>query len=186
MGKSDPFLVISKLIKNNAVNNNDSQQEEQEQQQKQEEFETVYTTETILRTLNPTWKPITLSLNALCNSVDFENTLLKFECFDEISSTSSESIGSFTITIKELQVKATAVSGNKTFPLTSPLLAKIKPNYQHSGLLTISKFEMKKQHTFLEYVKSGFDLNLMVAFDFSSTKRCNHSNCVFVVVCFFF
>ncbi|GJM88415.1 hypothetical protein PR202_ga04473 [Eleusine coracana subsp. coracana] len=71
-----------------------------------------------------------------------DNPLL-VECFDFDSSGDHELIGAFQTTINQLEVE---------------------------GQLFVDKIQEKVQHTFLDYISSGFELNFMVAVDFTASN----------------
>ncbi|CAC5407770.1 Protein BONZAI 1,Copine-3,Copine-8,Nicotinic receptor-associated protein 1,Copine-5,Copine-2,Copine-4,Copine-1,Copine-6,Copine-7,Copine-A,Copine-9 [Mytilus coruscus] len=80
-GKSDPFLTFSRA-------NEDSS------------FTVVHRTEVIKKTLNPTWKPFTISVRALCNG-DYDRSI-KVECYDWDADGGHDFIGEFQTTLREL------------------------------------------------------------------------------------
>uniref|UniRef100_A0A0E0HDL4 C2 domain-containing protein n=1 Tax=Oryza nivara TaxID=4536 RepID=A0A0E0HDL4_ORYNI len=79
----------------------------------------------------------------ISNNLNPDNPLL-VECFDFDSSGDHELIGAFQTTITQLE--------------------------NLKGQLFVDKFQEKVQHTFLDYISSGFELNFMVAVDFTASN----------------
>ncbi|KAJ6253473.1 copine [Anaeramoeba flamelloides] len=143
-GKSDPFLVISKCQEGN-------------------KYVPVVQTNFIKRTLNPTWQPFTVSVSKLCNG-DFDRPL-RFEVYDWNRTSASDLIGFARTTMRELQ------EGTKrTWELVNPRKKKKKRKYKNSGTLHMLHCEMIQQHTFLDYIAGGCDINLIIAVDFTASN----------------
>uniref|UniRef100_A0A0D9WFU7 C2 domain-containing protein n=1 Tax=Leersia perrieri TaxID=77586 RepID=A0A0D9WFU7_9ORYZ len=104
-------------------------------------------TEVINDNLNPVWRP--------------DNPLL-VECFDFDSSGDHELIGAFQTTINQLENIYKSKSGANFFSH--------KGQKKLKGQLFVDKFQEKVQHTFLDYISSGFELNFMVAVDFTASN----------------
>ncbi|CAL5094621.1 unnamed protein product [Urochloa decumbens] len=104
-------------------------------------------TEVITDNLNPVWRPITLTSQQYGSK---DNPLL-VECFDFESSGNHELIGAFQTTITQLENLHSSKSGANF--------------YSHKG-----QRKEKVQHTFLDYISSGFELNFMVAVDFTASN----------------
>jgi hypothetical protein len=81
MGKSDPYLVISKA-------NSDGS------------FSVVHKTEVIKNNINPQWRPFNIRLQQLCSG-DYERNL-KIDCFDWDENSAHDLIGSFTTNLRKL------------------------------------------------------------------------------------
>lgn len=93
-GKSDPYLVISRIKEDGT-------------------FTPVIKTPHIMKTLNPLWDPITASAQTICNG-DMSKVLL-VECYDWNKTFKHELIGQFQTTLDEL-----VRSEGKYFELTRP------------------------------------------------------------------
>ncbi len=78
LGKSDPYVQFSRPSTNPKT-----------------KPVPIVKTEIIKSTLDPTWKPITVSVNSLCGG-DIENGAILVECFDDDLG-KDELIGSFTV-----------------------------------------------------------------------------------------
>ncbi|EEE63497.1 hypothetical protein OsJ_18313 [Oryza sativa Japonica Group] len=90
-----------------------------------------------------------------------DNPLL-VECFDFDSSGDHELIGTFQTTITQLENVYNSKSGANFFSH--------KGQKKLKGQLFVDKFQEKVQHTFLDYISSGFELNFMVAVDFTASN----------------
>ena len=90
LGKSDPYIIISKLMEDGTWTN-------------------VHKTEVIKNTLNPDWRPFSVRVASLTGGTPERK--LRFQCYDWDSDGSSDFIGEFEITYTEL------LSGELTFTL---------------------------------------------------------------------
>ncbi|XP_067929315.1 copine-8-like isoform X2 [Watersipora subatra] len=141
-GKSDPFLVFSK------VNEDQS-------------YTAVHKTEVIKNTLDPVWREISVSVSALCNGD--VNRSLKVQCFDWDSDGSHDLIGEFLTNVAELSV------ANRTFELKNSKKAH-KKKYTNSGTITVDHTRMEKNYAFIDYIRAGVQLNFTVAVDFTQSN----------------
>jgi len=142
-GKSDPFLIFSKIRENGT-------------------YTPVHKTEVVKNTLNPTWREFRVSAAVLCGG-DLERQL-KIECFDWDSNSDPDLIGECVVTLREL-----SVSGAQ-FSLINPKKKAKKRSYKDSGTLKVNAGKLEKKFSFLEYIRSGYQLNLMVAVDFTASN----------------
>ena len=111
-GKSDPFFVVNKMVSNGQLT-------------------PVYKSEWIKNTLNPTWKPMTISTKKLCNG-DY-NCRLRIDVFDYDKEHSQDLIGHFSTTLTEL----TNAKG-RFFPVINPKKQTTKRNYRNSGEVMVT------------------------------------------------
>jgi hypothetical protein len=77
-----------------------------------------------------------------------------------------EFIGSFSTNVADLQ----NVNGNKRFGLINQELKQKKKNYINSGTVVIDSFDTVKQHSFLDYIRGGCEINLITAIDFTASN----------------
>ncbi|KAI0225535.1 Copine-8 [Lamellibrachia satsuma] len=146
-GKSDPYLVISR-------SNEDSS------------FTVVHQTEVIKNTLNPTWRPFLISVQALCNG-DYDRSI-KFDCYDwDSDGGSHDFIGSFCTTTKQL---SRGPDSSNECELINPKKKAKKRNYMNSGKIRLLNCKVEPQHTFLDYIQGGMDLSFTVAIDFTASN----------------
>mmetsp|Transcript_5817 Transcript_5817/g.8144 ORF Transcript_5817/g.8144 Transcript_5817/m.8144 type:complete len:557 (-) Transcript_5817:49-1719(-) len=141
-GKSDPFLVFHKM------------------KMEDSSWIKVHETEYVLKTLNPVWKAFSIPVAKLCNG-DFDRPL-KIECYDWNKSGKFDFIGECKTSLKELQQK-------KTFDLIDPH-KQGKGKYTNSGQLRVDDLNIVKEHSFLEFIAGGCQINLMVAVDFTASN----------------
>ena len=142
-GKSDPFLRISRY-------------------QKDGSWTVVHKTEVLKKTLDPRWKPFELPLSTL-NSCDPERPLL-FQCYDWNSSGKEDFIGEFRATASELEH-----SVSKEYKLINPKKKK-KRHYHDSGVVKFLKFEIEEEPSFLDYIRGGCEIGLVVGIDFTASN----------------
>ncbi|KAF6984443.1 hypothetical protein CFC21_002454 [Triticum aestivum] len=115
-------------------------------------------TEVIKNNLNPVWRPITLTSQQYSSKDD----PLLVECFDFDASGNHELIGSLQTTIAQLENLYNSKAGANFYSH--------KGQKKLKGQLFLDKFQEKVQHTFLDYISSGFELNFMVAVDFTASN----------------
>ncbi|XP_052298870.1 protein BONZAI 3-like isoform X8 [Citrus sinensis] len=141
--KSDPFLRISRIVESgNSV--------------------PIYKTEVINNNLNPIWRPITLSMQQF---VSKENPLI-IECFDFNTSGNHVLMGKIQKSVGDLEKLHQERTG-ATFMLPSTQRGHDKVL---KSQLFVEKFVEKEQYSFLDYISSGFELNFMVAVDFTASN----------------
>ncbi|AQK85070.1 Protein BONZAI 3 [Zea mays] len=148
--KSDPFLRISKLVETAGPI-------------------PICKTEVVPDNLNPVWRPITLTSQQYGSKASkfyrydgtSDNPLL-VECFDFNSSGDHELIGAFQTTITQLENLYTSKS--------AAIFYNHKGQRKMKEQLFVDKFQETVQHTFLDYISSGFELNFMVAIDFTASN----------------
>ncbi|KAJ4895498.1 Protein BONZAI 3 [Raphanus sativus] len=141
--KSDPFLRISRLVENSIV-------------------VPVCRTEVVDNNLNPIWKPVCLTMQQFGS----KDTPLLIECLDFNTSGNHELIGRTEKSVAELErfcQQREAV--NFVYPSTSHGRNKVL-----KGQLIVDRFVEKVQYSFLDYISSGFELNFMVAVDFTASN----------------
>ncbi|XP_061582968.1 copine-1 isoform X2 [Cololabis saira] len=145
-GKSDPFLEFFK-------------------QGDDGKWQLVHRTEVVKNNLNPSWKKFTIPLHTFCSG-DLEKPL-KVDCSDYDSDGSHDLIGSFTTKVSELQkADGSAVE----FDCLHPEKLKKKKNYKNSGVVCVKSCKMVTQHTFLDFVMGGCQINFTVAVDFTGSN----------------
>lgn len=141
-GKSDPFVVISQSLGTT--------------------FAAVYRTETIMKTLNPSWRPFTLPAQRLCNG-DQDRPIL-FECFDWNKRSPPELIGTAQTTMRQLGEPG-------ALELELKLPKKVgKRGYKNSGVLVMNKHDVVQIPTFLDYIRGGCEINMVCAIDFTASN----------------
>ncbi|XP_042420560.1 protein BONZAI 3-like isoform X1 [Zingiber officinale] len=140
--KSDPFLRISKVVESGIII-------------------PVCKTEVVNNDLNPIWKPVTLRMQQLGSK---ENPLI-IECFDFNVSGKHEQLGTLQTSVADIE-KLAWERGSANFYAHSHHGAK----KMLKGQLFVDNFIEKSQFSFLDYISSGFQLNFMVAIDFTASN----------------
>ncbi|ESN89865.1 hypothetical protein HELRODRAFT_91316 [Helobdella robusta] len=146
-GKSDPFLVISRV--------NEDQT-----------YTVVHKTEVIKQTLKPTWQPFVLPLRTLCNCDSYR--ALKIECFDWNRNGSHALIGQFSTSVNEL---SKGLGPSNEYECINPTLqAKKGKRYKNSGIVKLIMCEIQQVPTFLDYIKSGVQVHCTIAVDLTASN----------------
>ncbi|KAM7471579.1 hypothetical protein LguiA_009762 [Lonicera macranthoides] len=143
--KSDPFLLISKTVDSGIPI-------------------PVYKTEVLKNDLSPTWKPVCLSIQ----QVGSKETPLIIECFNFNSNGKHDLLGKVQKSLAELEKLHSYGKGEH---LSLP--AAVGNNHHNKilkGQLFVDKFSESVQHTFLDYLSGGCELNFMVAIDFTASN----------------
>ncbi|KAD6796284.1 hypothetical protein R6Q59_019911 [Mikania micrantha] len=142
--KSDPFLRISRIVEaGNPI--------------------PICKTEVVNDNLDPVWKPVCVTMQQY---VSKDNPLV-IECFDFNSNGNHTFIGKLHTSIQGLENLYKAnVGENFVFPSTH--------HKDHEkvlkGKLFVEGYEEKELFSFLDYISSGFELNFMVAVDFTASN----------------
>lgn len=147
--KSDPFLSISKRTEDGS-------------------FIPVYKTEVKKNRLNPTWKPIKITLQQLCNG-DMDCPL-KIECFNFNGSGRHDLIGAFQTSLNQLQ----NIVKHEPIGINLERHSSGNPSSKVGGKLHIQHCAISIRHSFLDYIFSGFELSFLVAIDFTASNGSPH------------
>ncbi|KAJ0235287.1 Protein BONZAI 2 [Hirschfeldia incana] len=143
--KSDPFLVISKIVEHGAP-------------------VPVSKTEVLKNEPNPVWKPVSLSVQ----QVGSKDTPLVIECLDFNGNGNHNLIGKVQKSLEDLEKLHLSGQG-----INLVLPTGVGHKHEDRALksqLFVDKFTETVQHTFLEYLAAGFELNFMVAIDFTASN----------------
>ncbi|KAA8536922.1 hypothetical protein F0562_029400 [Nyssa sinensis] len=140
--KSDPFLRISRFIENGGS-------------------VPICKTEVVNNNLNPIWRPLCLTMQQF---VSKDNPLV-IECFDFNSSGNHLLIGKVQKSVADLEkLHQDKIGANFILPARRGHVKVMK------GQLFVDGFVEKKLYSFLDYISSGFELNFMVAVDFTASN----------------
>ncbi|XP_043572671.1 copine-5-like isoform X2 [Chiloscyllium plagiosum] len=145
-GKSDPFMVFYR-------SNEDGT------------FTICHKTEVVKNTLNPVWLQFCIPVRALCNG-DYDRTI-KVEVYDWDRDGSHDFIGEFTTSYREL---ARGQSQFNVYEVINQKKKIKKKKYVNSGTVTLLSFTVESEHTFLDYIKGGTQINFTVAIDFTASN----------------
>ncbi|MQM17258.1 hypothetical protein Taro_050228, partial [Colocasia esculenta] len=137
----DPFLRISRIVESGGAI-------------------PICKTEVIDNNLNPVWKPIYLNLQ------QFDNPLI-IECYDFNSNGKHVLIGKLQKTIAELEKLYNERTGTNLY---APSSISNEQKRILKSQLHVDKFNEASQYTFVDYISCGFELNFMVAVDFTASN----------------
>ncbi|KUF97246.1 hypothetical protein AM588_10011329 [Phytophthora nicotianae] len=144
--KSDPFLVLSRLREDG------------------QSWTQVHRTETIDNNLNPNWRVFELPMQQLCNGDP--KRPLSLQVFDEDRGGKSDLIGHVQTTFEEIQGKR-----GTNFVLHNEALQKKKgKKYTNAGLLVVTEVEIFRDHTFIDYLRGGLEMNLIIGIDYTASN----------------
>lgn len=143
--KSDPFLIISKEAESGIPI-------------------PVCKTEVIKNDLKPTWKPVYLN----SQQVGSKDTPLVIECFNFNSNGKHDLIGKIQKSLADLEKLHSSGHGENLFLPT--LVGHDYHNKILKSQLFVDTFSQSIQHTFLDYLTGGCELNFMVAIDFTASN----------------
>ncbi|XVE56494.1 hypothetical protein DITRI_Ditri04bG0014800 [Diplodiscus trichospermus] len=140
--KSDPFLVISKLVGSGSSI-------------------PVCKTEVLKNDHNPIWKPVFLNIQ----QVGSKDSPLVIECFNFNSNGKHDLLGKVEKSLVDLENLHSGRGGENLFLPTA-----VGQNKILKSKLFVEKYSETVQHTFLDYITGGFELNFMVAIDFTASN----------------
>ncbi|RUS76350.1 hypothetical protein EGW08_015880, partial [Elysia chlorotica] len=145
-GKSDPYLEIMRATQDGS-------------------WQVVHRTEVIKNNLNPSWRPFELSLQTLCGGNRQKS--IKIDCYDWDSDGTHDFIGGFTTTFDEMYQ---ATKQEVSWPCINPSKRAKKKNYTNSGIVVLTSIRTFKEHTFLDYITGGMQINFTVGIDFTASN----------------
>uniref|UniRef100_A0A5B7AWH5 Protein BONZAI 3 n=1 Tax=Davidia involucrata TaxID=16924 RepID=A0A5B7AWH5_DAVIN len=140
--KSDPFLRISRIVESGGP-------------------VPICKTEVVNNNLNPIWRPLCLTMQQF---VSKDNPLV-IECFDFNSNGNHVLIGKVQKSVADLEKLHKDKIGAKFI-----LPARRGHEKVLKSQLFVDGFVEKKLYSFLDYISSGFELNFMVAVDFTASN----------------
>jgi hypothetical protein len=141
--KSDPFLRISRIVETGGS-------------------VPICKTEVVNNDLNPNWKSLYLTTQQYGSK---DNPLI-IECFDFNSNGEHVLIGKMQRSVADLEKLYIGKAGaNFILPASGHRREKVL-----KGQLFVDGFAEKKLNSFLDYISNGFELNFMVAVDFTASN----------------
>uniref|UniRef100_A0A8C2TD91 Copine 5 n=1 Tax=Coturnix japonica TaxID=93934 RepID=A0A8C2TD91_COTJA len=140
-GKSDPFMVFYR-------SNEDGT------------FTICHKTEVMRNTLNPVWPAFAIPVRALCNG-DYDRAI-KVEVYDWDRDGSHDFIGEFTTSYREL------ARGQSQFNVYE--VRRGRGDGVCTPTVTLLSFAVESDHTFLDYIRGGTQINFTVAIDFTASN----------------
>lgn len=146
-GKSDPYCEFYRVISaSNKV--------------------LVHKTEVVKVNLNPVWQPFTIRLKKLCG--EDRKSPIEIKLFDwDGDNTKPDYMGEIHTSVEEILEKMK--SGKATFSVTKEKDAKAKKPKQR-GTLTFTRCAVTRQFTFLDYLRGGMQVSLIVCIDFTGSN----------------
>jgi hypothetical protein len=145
LSKSDPYLEFARV-------------------QPDGSYLTVHRTEVVKNNLNPKWQPFSLSSQELCGTN--EDQELKVSCYDYDDDGGHDLIGIFTTTVNNMKE---AVHTALQWECINPKKLK-KKKYKNSGVVHLSRVQIEKVHTFVEFISNGCEINFTVGIDFTGSN----------------
>ncbi|KAE9610179.1 hypothetical protein Lal_00006379 [Lupinus albus] len=143
--RSDPFLLISTVVEGGA-------------------HIPICKTEVIKNDLNPAWKPVFLNIQ----QVGSKESPLIIECYNFNSNGKHDLMGEVQKSLVDLEKIHSGGQGENLF------LSNAAGHNSHNKVLMsrlfVDKFSESVQYTFLDYLAGGFELNFMVAIDFTASN----------------
>ncbi|XP_076943911.1 protein BONZAI 3-like [Bidens hawaiensis] len=142
--KSDPFLRISRVVEaGNPI--------------------PVCKTEVVNNNLDPVWKPLCITMQQF---VSKDNPLI-IECFDFNSNGNHTFMGKLQTSIQDME-NLYKMKAGANFVIPS---SRSKGHEKVlKGKLFVDTYEEKELYSFLDYISSGFEMNFMVAVDFTASN----------------
>jgi hypothetical protein len=156
-GASDPFVKLSRCNPNHPGI-----------------FKAVWQSEVIMNNHNPTFKPATVSAQALCNG-DYDRQVL-VQVFDWDSDGTHDLIGETLTNVRDLLNKYGHGHGSATW---LPLINEKKKKrgwratigqYKNSGRIKLVLCNLLSRSTMLDYIRGGCEINLQVAVDYTASN----------------
>ncbi|XP_023345926.1 copine-9 [Eurytemora carolleeae] len=126
----------------------------------------VYRSEWIRNTANPDWKPVTLDAAKLCGG-DW-NRPLRIEVYNWDADGGHDFIGDCTTNLDELSEG----EGFQIvqYDLVNKKKVEKKRGYVNSGQIVLKTVSIEQDSTFLDYIRGGVRLNLVVGVDMTSSN----------------
>nr|GMD35607.1 protein BONZAI 1-like isoform X1 [Ipomoea batatas] len=143
--KSDPFIVVLKTTEGGQA-------------------VPICKTEVLKNNHSPKWKPVYLSIQ----QVGSKDSPLTIECYDFNSNGRHDLLGKVQKSLSELEKLHASRAGANLFIPTA--VGTSHQNKVIKSQLFVEKFSEKIQHSFLDYLASGYELNFMVAIDFTASN----------------
>ena len=151
VGRTEPFLTVSRVV----------------------DQELVPVAKTQSRLLpqgsrkNPAvlqWPPLHVKVDRLCKG-DY-SALLVLEVFTKEATTGKHRL----IGATQTNLRTLLSQGFKEYELVNDVKRE-DPLYVRSGVLSVASIQVEQCHSFLDFVRGGFDINLTVAIDFTKSNK---------------
>lgn len=126
-------------------------------------FVPVCKTEVKMNDLNPLWKPLTLSIQ----QIGSKDNPLMIDCYNFNNSGNHELLGRMQKSLGDLEKLYISRTGENFY---LPTGSSNHHNKILKGQLFVEKFSTSTKHSFLDYIANGYELNFMVAIDFTASN----------------
>lgn len=142
----------------------------------------VWKTEAVKNSVHPSWREFQISLQTLCNADHHRQLIVR--CLHQQHSHGGDEaddkvLGEFTTTVAELavdhigpggQLVSGAQTGKRQFTLTKPNHPTAEKRTKSHGHISFRKVFLRAEPTFLDYIRGGLQMNLMIAVDFTASN----------------
>jgi hypothetical protein len=150
-GKSDPFVVVSRCKEDGT-------------------WVVVWKSTVVYNNLNPTWPLMRVKVQTLCNG-DLHRPI-KVDIWDYESSGAHQYIGGFRSSVQEL---IDAPTSARTYAVVNDSKKKSGFRatfgmYKNSGSLIVNRCIVEPRPSFLEYIRGGTSISLVVAIDYTASN----------------
>uniref|UniRef100_A0AC34F842 C2 domain-containing protein n=1 Tax=Panagrolaimus sp. ES5 TaxID=591445 RepID=A0AC34F842_9BILA len=146
-GKSDPFLSFYRPIAGDTK-------------------QLIHRTEVVKKSLNPEWKPFSLSVRALCQGDKEREFIIECHDYDDDGDTKHDLIG-----IAKINVNKLASGDIRELELINQKKKEKKGHkYKNSGKLKFLTARLEQEYTFLDFIHGGLELDFTVSVDFTSSN----------------
>jgi len=119
----------------------------------------VAQTNVVKKNYNPTWQPLKVSVQRLCNGDHMRPILIK--AFDWSPNAEPEYIGECQTTVQDLEAQTS---------MELRAVKKGKKGKKKKGTVSVPSCKIRYRASFLDYVMGGLDIQLMVAIDFTASN----------------
>mmetsp|Transcript_33434 Transcript_33434/g.105624 ORF Transcript_33434/g.105624 Transcript_33434/m.105624 type:complete len:608 (-) Transcript_33434:330-2153(-) len=155
-GRSDPYLIAHRLREDGG-------------------WMPVWKSEVVMNDLSPTWQRVQLPLKQLCNGD--KDRPLRFEVWDFDKHSDHDYMGSFETSVNGLLGSQAGshggtgmLQGQPTFPVVEEKKRARNKRYTHSGEVYALHRELLFVPTFMDYLKGGLELSMVLAVDFTASN----------------
>eukprot|EP00347_Sterkiella_histriomuscorum_P005523 403356292 len=119
-----------------------------------DEFVRIYKSQNMVNNTRPIWNPNKLKISQICNG-DL-NLPIKIEVYSQVENGRDELYGEAKTTLNQIK------SGTKQFNLTN--------KNKNGGTISFDQFTIFEMPNFMEYLRSGWAVNMSFAIDFTASN----------------
>ncbi|KAK7603007.1 hypothetical protein V9T40_003006 [Parthenolecanium corni] len=129
------------------------------------DYRVVHRTEAVRWSRNPRWKKFSILTRSLCGN-DWDRDL-KISVYDSSYGGDNFLIGEFHTCLRQL---SQGPNSETEFQCIQPSRKKRNSTSKNNGSITLEHYELRKIHTFLDYITNGTQINCTFAIDFTSSN----------------